>query len=317
MKIEDKLEIVIPTFNRCEKLGITFSYLLDENSPVKNCDITILDNCSTDDTPNLVKKIAEKHPNVKYRRNARNIGVWENDLRGHEIASKEYLWKLGDNDTYDWTCWDQVEEAIENKADVIVMGYGTYSQRPKDLRIHVLIPGGVDVYPLLMWKNSNISDEIFRIARFYISNNFNAILGAILINEKPDLDVFAVEKDIIKWVRISPEERLRDQSKLLAAFPNQYNTLFSLMVCKDVKLRNNAIRLYVDTGHFASHIFTVDLSFSRDRILHADAWRVFCLLSWKWRFYLLTVGYYGLFKKSMRKIVKKLWLFCIDLREHG
>ena len=116
MKIEDKLEIVIPTFNRCEKLGITFSYLLGENSPVKNCDITILDNCSTDDTPNLVKKIAEKHPNVRYRRNGRNIGAIQNVEKTFEIARKQYLWSLGDDDTYDWRHWSEVKKAIEDNA---------------------------------------------------------------------------------------------------------------------------------------------------------------------------------------------------------
>jgi glycosyltransferase involved in cell wall biosynthesis len=304
MKIEDKLEIVIPTFNRCEKLGITFSYLLGENSPVKNCDITILDNCSTDDTPNLVKKIAEKNPNVRYRRNARNIGAWENDSRGHEITSKEYLWSLGDNDTYDWTYWKQVEEAIENGVDVIVVGYGICSQKPKDLRTWVLLPGGVDVYPLLIWKSANISDETLLLARFYECYNFDTCLGIILVNQKPDLQVVAVEGDIVVWVRLH-DKRSETADRILSSFPSQESQLVFLCICNDRKLRNEAIGFFVNGKFFSPLCFAANLylSFTNDPITHGVAWHVLLVLPWRWKLYLLAVGHWKLFKRILQKLI--------------
>ena len=47
--IEDKIEIMIPTYNRANYLNDTLNALL--NSPFKNCRITVRDNASLDNTP--------------------------------------------------------------------------------------------------------------------------------------------------------------------------------------------------------------------------------------------------------------------------
>ena len=299
MKIEDKLEIVIPTFNRCEKLGITFSYLLDENSPVKNCDITILDNCSTDDTPNLVKKIAEKHPNVKYQRNARNIGSFGSIVRGFEIASKEYLWELGDNDTYDWKYFDDVLKAIKNEADVVIVGYGICKKKPKDPRICVLQPGGADVWPLLIWRRDNISDAIFRMLSFYQLYHPVILLSVLLINAKPNLNVVLADGNIVKWTPILFKERKKDYERyfMMDNRVNAYSPMVSLCMCREKGLRDEALRGYLDSSYLPS--------FLRGLFLKDDfkvCWVVLAVLPWKFKFYLLAVGLLMSFKRVVQKV---------------
>ncbi|MDR2622994.1 MAG: glycosyltransferase [Methanobrevibacter sp.] len=49
--IEKKIEIVIITYNRHRYLKNTLSQLL--KSPFLKCKLTILDNCSNDDTENV------------------------------------------------------------------------------------------------------------------------------------------------------------------------------------------------------------------------------------------------------------------------
>lgn len=55
MNIKNKLQIIIITYNRAEKLNKTLIQLLENDSPVKEYNILILDNNSTDNTSDLVK----------------------------------------------------------------------------------------------------------------------------------------------------------------------------------------------------------------------------------------------------------------------
>ena len=51
MTTEQLLEIVLITFNRAPQFEKTLEMLFAPDSPVRNCDATILDNKSTDETP--------------------------------------------------------------------------------------------------------------------------------------------------------------------------------------------------------------------------------------------------------------------------
>lgn len=119
MNIQEKIEIIIPTYNRAALLKETLHKLLEKESPVKNCRILVLDNNSTDTTGNLVKEFQQKHPNIHYIKNHYNIGIGGNIARALELASLEYLWLLGDDDIIFWDAWPEVEKAILKGEKVI------------------------------------------------------------------------------------------------------------------------------------------------------------------------------------------------------
>lgn len=119
MLIADKLGIVITTYNRAAHLKRTLTTLLADDSPVKDCQITVQSNHSSDDTPNVVKALQADHPNLRYRENPYNLGISGNICKAMELADKEYHWNLCDDDRFDWNGWDEVEDAIKNKVPVI------------------------------------------------------------------------------------------------------------------------------------------------------------------------------------------------------
>ena len=119
MSAKDKLQIILITYNRERYLTETLSTLFSDVSPVKDFDITILDNHSTDGTRALVEKHQSTHPNLKYICHNRNIGGNANIARAFEIATREYLWIICDDDDYDWSAWNGVENAIEENHNVI------------------------------------------------------------------------------------------------------------------------------------------------------------------------------------------------------
>ncbi len=122
--LKENLEIILVTYNRKNALQKTLENIFEDISPIKDCEISILDNVSTDGTEELCKEYAIKYPNLKHIRHNRNIGGNGNISRAFELASKKYLWILCDDDTYDWRNFTEIEHAIENDYDLIYTTLG-------------------------------------------------------------------------------------------------------------------------------------------------------------------------------------------------
>lgn len=60
-------------------------------------EILILDNASTDETRDVVKKYAE-HKFLKYIKNDENIGADNNFKKAISLSSGKYVWIFGDDD---------------------------------------------------------------------------------------------------------------------------------------------------------------------------------------------------------------------------
>ncbi len=120
--IRDILDITLITYNRAPYLEKTLAAVLADESPIRNCELTILDNHSTDETPQVVAAFCAKHPNVKHIVNRFNIGGNPNIARALERYEKPYHWVLCDDDKYDWTGWPGVEAAMDAGEKIICVG---------------------------------------------------------------------------------------------------------------------------------------------------------------------------------------------------
>lgn len=137
--LANKLEIVIITYNRSSLLKITLEQLI--NCPFSKCKITVLDNCSTDDTVKLASQMASHFPYYNIVKNKINIGGNANIIRAVEISESAYTWVLCDDDKYDFSdCEDVVDAIIEEKYNLIHMGaheefwnFGSIANTPKEL----------------------------------------------------------------------------------------------------------------------------------------------------------------------------------------
>ena len=114
MSIKDKLQIILITYNRAKHVQKTFEQLLKDISPVKFFDILVLDNNSTDNTKEIVEEFQKKYANIKYSKNRYNLGISGNIAKAMEVASKEYVWIIADDDKFDFSNWNEVEYAINN-----------------------------------------------------------------------------------------------------------------------------------------------------------------------------------------------------------
>lgn len=166
--LEQDLDIILITYNRKNLLKRTFEQIFAPDSPIRNFPITILDNKSTDGTSELIEEYRREFPNITHIINKRNIGGNANIIRAFEMVSKKYFWILCDDDTYDWTYWSEIEEAIAANKDVILTEHLT---KGSDLPIEVIV-NELSFLPAGIYKSEILSDDAIHNAYANIYNSF-------------------------------------------------------------------------------------------------------------------------------------------------
>ena len=126
MNLKDKLQIIVITYNRCKLFEKTLNTLLAPDSPVKDFNILVLDNNSTDDTAIIVQEKQKNKDNLSYIKNKYNLGIGGNIAKALEVASMQYVWILADDDIIDWSAWPFVEEAVEQGKEIISASRADY-----------------------------------------------------------------------------------------------------------------------------------------------------------------------------------------------
>lgn len=95
------LSIAIPTWNRATYLDNALSYLLPQvNRFSREIEIIISDNCSTDNTKEIIKKYVTRYPDIDFVEfyQSENTGYYGNFKKCRELSSGKWFWLLSDND---------------------------------------------------------------------------------------------------------------------------------------------------------------------------------------------------------------------------
>lgn len=117
----DTLGIYVITYNRAAALERTLRAL--EESPFRECKITVLDNHSDDRTPEVCAAFAARLPDLNTVRHRVNVGLSANYLRAVELSTHAYTWIIGDDDEFDFGAASEVIERIRiGDVDLIVAG---------------------------------------------------------------------------------------------------------------------------------------------------------------------------------------------------
>lgn len=183
--LKDTLEIILITYNRKARLQKTFDQIFADNSPIKDLQITILNNKSTDGSTELIQEYAKKFPNIKHTIHNRNIGGNANIARAFETASLKYFWILCDDDEYKWDNWKEVEEAIEQDNDAIVVTnyLGPKNSVPALLKQMTFVPSTI-------YKTENITDTVLINAEYSIYTMFSQLaINCYLLNHNKKIHI--------------------------------------------------------------------------------------------------------------------------------
>lgn len=158
------LGIYVITYNRAKELAQTLEYIV--NSALRDFPITVLDNCSTDNSVEIARGFAERIPDLRVISNRYNVGLGANFLKTFDLGDYKYTWVLCDDDKIDAPRMDDVLQVIsEGEVELIHVGahpqdrwsFGGKFNNPKQL-----LAGG---YPYFKFS-SFIPCNIFRTDAF-------------------------------------------------------------------------------------------------------------------------------------------------------
>lgn len=95
------LSLCIPTYNRAPFLDILLGRIAGQTGELvnpENLELFVSDNCSDDNTPDVVKKYLQAGLPINYIRNESNLGMDGNFVQCFRKAKGKYIWLLGDDD---------------------------------------------------------------------------------------------------------------------------------------------------------------------------------------------------------------------------
>lgn len=251
MNVKDKIDIVLITYNRKKLLKDTFEQILGENSPIKDFDITILNNASTDGSTELIDEYCNKYSNIKHIINTKNIGGNANIAKALvEIPKKDYVWVLCDNDTYDWSAWGEIEDAVLQDVDAVFTR--NCEKIPAKMFYTATLVSGC------IYKTSLIGNTVIENIYDNIKNLFPhlAPIAYIINNNK---SVYIVSEDIVysginpghdtSFTRGLDLENLNDGRKNIFWSVGYFN---SLELIKNKKIRTQIIE---EVRHYHKSLF--------------------------------------------------------------
>jgi hypothetical protein len=93
------ISIILPSYNRQETLMISIRSI--QNQSLKNIEIIIVDDCSTDNSTDTFKYLIEKDPRIRIFTHLKNMGVWRSRLDGFLYSKGKYILHFDTGDLYE------------------------------------------------------------------------------------------------------------------------------------------------------------------------------------------------------------------------
>ncbi len=122
--LEQNLDIILISSGDDKLFSQALEGIFASNSPIKNCDIVILDNSDCGKNFELVKEKYKSHKNIRYKKSSYSLSPELCAIKAVEYASKKYFWILTDEECdFCWDSFDKVYEALEQGSyDIVNVG---------------------------------------------------------------------------------------------------------------------------------------------------------------------------------------------------
>lgn len=159
------LSICIPTYNGAKYIRKNIDTILEQINEykLKDVEIVVSDNCSTDKIPQIMQNYVEQYPDIiKYSRNERNLGYDGNVMKCCEIAQGKFIHLFGDDDYYSPDGLKLLCEVLSKNINLAVVVLSNYYLRN-------------DNYEELV-SRKNLNEEFILEDRIYNNDSDNFIM---------------------------------------------------------------------------------------------------------------------------------------------
>jgi glycosyltransferase involved in cell wall biosynthesis len=234
-----KVSILIPTYNRPELFEQALQSAINQSYP--NVEIIVCDDSTNDETEELIKELLPDRPQIRYHRNAKNLGQFENDLKLMNLASGEYINFLMDDDLLHPEKVSKMMKYLIQDPEITIATSHRQIINEKGQKLR-------DIYSTLpLYSSDTIIDGIELGERILqeVSNKIGEPT-TVLFKKcalKEEFGVFCGRKfgcnvDLASWLNLLTEGKLVYLSETLSSFrlhaqQQQQSEIYTLLGCSD------------------------------------------------------------------------------------
>ena len=165
-----KISVIIPNYNYKDFIIERIDSILLQTYPVH--EIVILDDCSTDNSVDIIKKHIQGLKNVKLIQNQENSGcVFSQWQKGLSNITGDYFWIAEADDSCDNKFLETAISSFENDKNVLL----SYTDSKKINECNYIIDNTVkdwcDIFHTNMWDNNYVHSGKTEITNSFSSNN--------------------------------------------------------------------------------------------------------------------------------------------------
>lgn len=148
MKHKPIISIILPTYNGCKYLqGAIKSCIMQT---FNKWELIIIDDCSTDETPNVLSHFLRSDDRIQVYRNKINMGLPYSLNRGFNVAAGVYLTWTSDDNYYRPTALDEMFRFLNNNENIDIV-YTDYTEI--DAKNNILAKRNVSLPEMLAYYN--------------------------------------------------------------------------------------------------------------------------------------------------------------------
>lgn len=238
VNINALVSVIIPAYN-CEKyIEKAICSVLDQT--VKNIEIIVIDDCSTDNTWKVITTIAESDSRVHIYKNQKNLGVVETRNRAMSLCHGTFIALLdGDDFWYENKLECQLKLQAETKADLVYCSYAIVDENDRKQCKDFIVPDYTNLEMTLEQSVISCSTAMFRrgIAdKYCFKKNYYHEDLVFWIDILKDGAVARGTKEILAAYRMLPNSRA---SNKLNSAVNRYKIMHGYLgysICDSLKI---------------------------------------------------------------------------------
>lgn len=115
--MKDKISIIIPTYNSENTIEKCINSLIEQT--YKNLEIIVIDDCSRDNTLNILKKYKN---NIILIKNKKNVGPGASRNKGLKVCSGKYIGFVDSDDYVEKTMYKKLAQEMSKNVDLVCCG---------------------------------------------------------------------------------------------------------------------------------------------------------------------------------------------------
>lgn len=176
---EPLISVVIATRNRAEYLNKAIGSVF--NQTYKNIEIVIIDDCSIDNTPEIILRYCRQNRGIIFLRNDTNLGFPKSLNKGVALANGKYIARLDDDDFWaDSKKLDKQAGFLDNNKDCVLVGGGVIwiDEKGKEIFRYLLPENDEDIRKYILSDNCFVhSSAVFRKSDWEKAGGYNEKFG--------------------------------------------------------------------------------------------------------------------------------------------